>query len=93
MRRAFREAGVAGRLRLAFTDCLGPCSEANVVFLYLAGRPIWLRRVNELETFAALLAWARQALDGDARPLPAALAARSFAWTGGGEGPTPPIAD
>jgi cobaltochelatase CobN len=93
IRRAFREAGVAGRLRLAFTDCLGPCSEANVVLLYLAGRPVWLRRVNHVETFAALLAWARQALDGEAAPLPAALAARSFAWTGGGEGPAPPMAD
>ena len=93
MRRAFREAGVDGRLRLAFTDCLGPCSEANVVFLYLSGRPVWLRRVNDVETFATLLAWAREALDGAAPSLPAALSARSFTWTGGGDGPAPPISD
>lgn len=93
MRRAFRDAGVAGRLRLAFTDCLGPCSEANVVLLYMAGRPIWLRRVNTVEPFAALLAWARDSLDGAALPLPPPLAARSFTWTGGGLGPVPPIAD
>ena len=93
MRRAFREAGVAGRLRLAFTDCLGPCSEANVVFLYLGGRPLWLRRVNEIARFAALLAWARAAVDGIEAPLPPALAALSFSWTGGGEGPSPPIED
>jgi hypothetical protein len=92
MRRTFRQAGVNG-LRLAFTDCLGPCSEANVVFLYLAGRPVWLRRMNDIEPFAALLAWARHALDGSATPLPAALALRSFRWTGGGDGPAPPIAD
>ena len=78
---------------LAFTDCLGPCSEANVVFLYLGGRPLWLRRVNEIARFAALLAWARAAVDGIEAPLPPALAALSFSWTGGGEGPSPPIED
>jgi hypothetical protein len=93
MRRAFRDAGVDGRLRLAFTDCLGPCSEANVVFLYLAGRPVWLRRVNDVEPFAALLAWVRETLDGAQPALPPALAARSFTWTGVGHGPAPPIAD
>ena len=91
MRRAFRESGVDGRLRLAFTDCLGPCSEANVVFVYLAGQPTWLRRVNDVDVFAHILDWARAALDGGAPPLPPPLAARSFTWTGGGEGPTPPI--
>ena len=91
MRRAFRDSGVAGRLRLAFTDCLGPCSEANVVFLYLAGRPIWLRRVNDVGAFTQILDWARKAADDlDAR-LPSELATRSFTWTGGGEGPAPPI--
>jgi len=91
MRRAFREAGVDGRLRLAFTDCLGPCSEANVVFLYLGGRPVWLRRVNDAERFAALLDWARKTLDGGEPTLPPALASQSFTWTGGGFGPAPPI--
>jgi hypothetical protein len=91
MRRAFRDGGVEGRLRLAFTDCLGPCSEANVVFVYLAGRPIWLRRVNDVQAFADILDWARGALDAVDTPLPPALAARSFTWTGGGEGPAPPL--
>jgi cobaltochelatase CobN len=93
MRRAFREAKLDGHVRLAFTDCLGPCSEANVVFMYLHGRPLWLRRVNSVEIFTALLDYARAALDdGDAAP-PRALAARSFSWTGGGQGPEPPVAD
>jgi (2Fe-2S) ferredoxin len=92
MRRAFRDSGVEGRLRLAFTDCLGPCSEANVVFLYLAGRPIWLRRVNDVDAFTHILDWAREALDGGDPRLPSALAARSFTWAGGGEGPPPPLA-
>jgi hypothetical protein len=91
MRRAFRDSGVEGRLRLAFTDCLGPCSEANVVFLYLAGRPLWLRRVNDVDAFTRVLDWARGALDDVDARLPADLAARSFTWTGGGEGPAPPI--
>jgi hypothetical protein len=93
MRRAFRESGVDGRLRLAFTDCLGPCSEANVVFLYLDGRALWLRRMNDVEAFTTLLDWARKAIDGGETALPPALARRSFTWTGGGEGPAPPIAD
>jgi (2Fe-2S) ferredoxin len=91
MRRAFRDSGVEGRLRLAFTDCLGPCSEANVVFLYLAGRSLWLRRVNDIDAFRTILDWARRALEDDDRRLPPALATRSFTWTGGGEGPPPPI--
>lgn len=93
MRRAFRHAGLDGRVRLAFSDCLGPCSEANVVFVYREGRPLWLRRVNAVEPFAALLDWLRGALDGGPRALPPALAARAFAWTGGGDGPAPPIDD
>jgi hypothetical protein len=93
MRRAFRLAGLDGRARLAFSDCLGPCSEANVVFLYVEGRPIWLRRINAVEPFASLLDWLRAALDGGGQLLPPSLAERAFAWTGGGEGPSPPIDD
>ena len=92
MRRAFRESGMEGRLRLAFTDCLGPCSEANVVFVYLPGRPIWLRRVNDVDAFRCVIGWARGALaDGADGCLPPLLAMRSFAWAGSGEGPAPPI--
>jgi len=64
-----------------------------VVFLYLEGRPIWLRRINAVEPFANLLDWLRGALDGDGRALPPSLDERAFAWTGGGEGPAPPIDD
>src|SRR5512145_2781507 len=67
MRRAFREARLEG-LRLAFTDCLGPCSEANVVFLYVHGRPFWLRRINQVETFGQVLAWAAEAAARARRP-------------------------
>jgi cobaltochelatase CobN len=90
MRRAVRDAKLDGRVRLAFTDCLGPCSEANVVFLYLHGRALWLRRVNDVDVFAALLDYARAVVDADDGLLPPALAARSFTWTGGGDGPEPP---
>jgi cobaltochelatase CobN len=93
MRRAFRRSGLDGAVRLAFTDCLGPCSEANVVFLYLPGRPLWLRRINSVEPFAELLVWVQAAVAGDAAALPPALATRSFNWTGGGEGPHPPLPD
>jgi len=91
VRRAFRAAGGDGVLRLAFTECLGPCSEANVVLVYLHGRPLWLRRMNGAEAFEALLDWARAAAANGATPLPPALAARSFTWTGGGTGPAPPV--
>jgi hypothetical protein len=91
MRRAFREAGVGGTLRLAFTDCLGPCSEANVVFLYVHGRPLWLRRISAVETFTDVLHYAAEVAAGGPAALPPALADRAFAWTGGGPGPVPPI--
>ena len=93
MRRAFREARVDSRLRLAFTDCLGPCSEANVVFLYVHGRPLWLRRINTADTFAALLDYAREAVEGGPVALPPALGRHAFTWTGGGSGPPPPVAE
>ena len=93
MRRAFRRAGLDGAVRLAFSDCLGPCSEANVVLVYLDGRPTWLRRVNDGNVFTELLDHVRKALDDAGAPIPPALRARSFRWTGGGDGPDPPIAD
>ncbi len=90
-RRAYRASGVTGWVRLSFTDCLGPCSEANVVFLYIQGRPLWFRRMNSPELFVDLLTYARDALRDRDRPLPDALATRSFCWAGGGVGPEPPV--
>lgn len=85
-------AGLDGVARLAFTDCLGPCSEANVVFVFLDGQPFWLRRMNAEPLFHALFTWLRETLkNGPAVPLPAELAERCFRWTGGGPGPAPPI--
>lgn len=94
LRRLHKASGLDGRVRLAFTDCLGPCSEANVILLYLHGRPLWFRRMNDPQLIDALLAYSRTAsADGGAPPLPAELAARSFSWTGGGIGPAPPVGD
>ena len=90
MRRAVREAGLDG-IRLAFTDCLGPCSEANVIFVYLYGRPFWLRRINTVESFAEVLTWLAGARADEAPALAPALTAHAFAWTGGGPGPIPPV--
>jgi cobaltochelatase CobN len=89
LRRLFDAAGLQGQVRLAFSECLGPCSEANVVFVYLHGRPLWLKRVNTPELFDAVLAYVRGAVAAPDAPLPEALAGRSFAWTGGGLGPEP----
>jgi cobaltochelatase CobN len=86
-RRVFDAAGLQGKVRLAFSECLGPCSEANVVFLYLHGRPLWFRRINSLELFEALLAYVLAAVAAPDAPLPAPLTALSFSWTGGGVGP------
>ena len=76
---------------LAFTDCLGPCSEANVMLLYLRGRPLWFRRMNAREPLLALMDYCRADADDAPPPLPEALATRSFSWTGGGVGPAPPV--
>jgi cobaltochelatase CobN len=92
-RRVLKASGLAGRVRLTFTGCLGPCSEANVVFLYLPGRPLWLRRMNFPELFVDLLAYSREVIEGRATPLPGSLASRAFVWTGGGVGPEPPVVD
>ena len=91
LRRFYKASGLDGRVRLAFTDCLGPCSEANVVLLYLHGRPLWFRRMNDPELVTSLLDYSRTGADGNAPPLPVELATRSFSWTGGGIGPPPPI--
>jgi hypothetical protein len=87
-----KAAKLDGAARVAFTDCLGPCGEANVLFLFLDGRPLWLRRMNTELLYDEFFAWLRGVLSaGVARPLPPALAERSFTWTGGGVGPVPPI--
>jgi hypothetical protein len=93
IRRRMKSAALDGLARIAFTDCLGPCSEANVLFLFLDGRPIWLRRMNTESLYDAFFAWLRVALRDAATALPSVLAVRSFAWTGGGQGPLPPIPD
>lgn len=96
-RRAFRRSGLDGRVRLAFTDCLGPCSEANVVFVYSHGRPYWFRRVNSPELVSAVVDFARLVTSTSqeltATELPVALAPLAFTWTGGGLGPEPPVKD
>ena len=78
-------------MRLAFSECLGPCSEANVVLLYLHGRPLWFRRMNAPELLTALMDYSRAAVAGAEPTLSAALADCSFSWTGGGIGPAPPV--
>jgi cobaltochelatase CobN len=90
-RRLYKASGLDGRIRLAFTDCLGPCSEANVMFLYVHGRPLWFRRVNTPELLTALLDYGRAAAVDEDAPLPDELAMRTFSWTGGGVGPVPPV--
>lgn len=92
-RRRYKVSGLADRVRPAFTDCLGPCREANVVLLSLRGQPLWFRRIDAPELFEALLRYARGVVDGSAPTLPADLGARSFTWTGGGLRPEPPITD
>jgi hypothetical protein len=54
---------------------------------------LWVRRVNGVDIFTMVLGYARAALDAHDAELPAALAARSFSWTGGGHGPEPPLPD
>src|SRR5262245_34340610 len=84
IRRRMKAAKLDGLARLAFTDCLGPCSEANVAFLFLDGRPLWLRKMNTEGVWDVFFAWLVETLGDDARPkLPPALDERAFAWTGG----------
>jgi cobaltochelatase CobN len=92
IRRRMKAAKLDGVARVAFTDCLGPCSEANVLFLFLDGRPLWLRRMNTELLYDEFFVWLRGVLSaGVMCALPPALADRSFTWTGGGVGPVPPI--
>jgi hypothetical protein len=89
-----KPAQLDGLARVAFTECLGPCSEANVVFVFLDGQPLWLRRMNAEPLYEALFAWLREVLvNGDGVRLPQVLTERSFRWTGGGAGPAPPVVD
>jgi (2Fe-2S) ferredoxin len=89
--RAYKKSELSGRVRLVFSDCLGPCSESNVLLVYLHGRPLWMRRMNEAPLLTTLMDYLHAAVDGLPAPLPPALLARSFTWTGGGFGPEPPI--
>jgi len=86
-RRAFDAAELGGRVRLAYSECLGPCSEANVIFVYLHGRPLWFKRINTPDLFQAVLGYVRATLAAPDTSLPDELTAHSFSWTGGGVGP------
>jgi hypothetical protein len=92
-RKAFDASGLSGKVRMAFTECLGPCSESNVMFLYLRGHPVWLRRLNTPELLVRALRFADEATRNGALELPPDLRAHSFTWTGGGIGPEPPVPD
>lgn len=93
VRRIHKASGLAGQVRLSISDCLGPCSEANVVFVYMNGRALWFRRINSLELVSELLRYVGDAVADPAHPLPPRLARHSFTWAGGGLGPEPPVAD
>ena len=90
LRRLHKASGLDGRVRLAFTDCLGPCSEANVILLYLHGRPLWFRRMNAPGLISALLDYSRAAATdaGPALP-PSSLPARSPGPAGASAPPRP----
>jgi (2Fe-2S) ferredoxin len=92
-RRLFKASGLAGQVRLSITDCLGPCSEANVVFVYVNGQAFWFRRMNSPELFAELLRHVGDVLADPTSRLPSPLLAHSFSWAGGGTGPAPPVVD
>jgi hypothetical protein len=92
-RRAHKASGLGGQVRLSFSDCLGPCSEANVVFVCVHGRALWLRRMNSPGLFAELLRYVGDVANDSTRPLPPILARHSFTWAGGGVGPEPPVTD
>lgn len=93
LRRLHKASGLAGQVRLSISDCLGPCSEANVVFVYMNGRALWFRRMNAPDLVDELLRYVGDAAADPARPLPPRLARHSFTWAGGGVGPEPPVAD
>jgi hypothetical protein len=67
---------------------------SDVLFVYLDGTPLWLRRMNTEPLYDAFFTWLRDTLtNGAMARLPASLTARSFRWTGGRLGPDPPVAD
>jgi hypothetical protein len=93
VRRIHKTSELVGQVTLSISDCRGPCSEANVVFVYMNGRARWFRRMNSPELVSELLRYIGDAMADLTRPLPPRLAQHSFAWAGGGVGREPPVAD
>jgi hypothetical protein len=89
-RRADRASGVPGGVRLSSTEDLGPCREADVVFLPIRGCSPWWQRKESPERFVDRLPDASAPLRDRDWPLPTALAPRSFGEAGGA-GPTSPV--
>ena len=55
--------GLGDALNLSFSSCLGPCSAANVVYLRLDGRSLWLGSLdNAPQSISSLLGYIEQAL-------------------------------
>ena len=81
LRRLYKASGLDGRVRLAFTDCLGPCSEANVILLYLHGQPLWSTRpLDETVTRRD----ARECRRCPGRPVPPVADALAWRWSRSG---------
>ena len=65
--------------RLRFVDCLGPCEQANLAVVKVAGETVWLAGLSSIAEYEALADWAAQAgAAATLAALPAVLAGRQI---------------
>ena len=79
MKDEWKKRGLKKSIQLTISGCLGPCDLHNVASISSAEQTMWLGRLREFSSYAALLEWALASRDaGHALPLPSELNERRF---------------
>jgi len=74
MKDEWKKRGLKKSIQLTISGCLGPCDLHNVASISSAEQTMWLGRLREFSSYAALLEWALASRDaGQALPLPSEL--------------------
>ena len=74
MKQQWKQHALKKHVQLTISGCLGPCDLSNVVSIASGEQTLWLGRLREFASYAALLQWALDTAEaGHLLPLPREL--------------------
>ena len=79
MKDEWKKRGLKRSIQLTISGCLGPCDLSNVVSISSARQTVWLGRLRDFASYAALLEWSLASREaGHALPLTRELSELRF---------------